>query len=158
MVFTDLNGLEQTANNKVMKNSKATFAIAFVTILLIGITAWVTARSERMEEQVENMDKDIITAIESGDAAQLGALCMDRASFYSPEGSSNGGKDEVTQEILAFFKEHPFKRFARERVLQGNQAGVSYLTGTLFTKNQDYALYATIFNDRIEQLDLSSAE
>jgi hypothetical protein len=139
-----------------MKFSKATYVIALATVVLIGITAWVTMRTERQEKKEERFDQDIIMAIQSGDAVQLSALFTEGISFYTPEEGSSGNWREAAHNLKSFFHKHPVKGFTEEWIRPGEQADVSYLKGTLFTQDKDYDLYATIYTDQIEQLDISS--
>lgn len=138
-----------------MKFSKAAYAIALVTLVLIGITTWSTMCTEQMEERKIHFDQDIISVIESGDAVQLSARFTEGISCYTPEGSSSGDWREAAENLKDFFHKHPVKAFTKEKVIPGEQAGLSYLKGTLSTKDKDYQLDATIHHDRIEQLDIS---
>jgi len=141
-----------------MKFSKATYVIAIITVILLGITVWATIQADRQRAKEIRLDQDIITAIKSGDAEKISALFTEGISFYTPSGGSDGNRKEAIKNLQSFFDQHSFVKFTQERVMQGEPASRTYLQGKLVTKDKIYRLDASIYNNKIEQLDISHLE
>ena len=139
----------------MMKFSSATIVIALCTLSLIGISAWATFHTEQSAQQASPSDQDIVEALQFGDAVQLSALFTEDVNFFSPEGNSSGNWRQAAVDLKSFLHKHPTKAFTEDWYMPGNQTGVSYLKGTLVTQDNDYDLYATIYRNQIEQLDIS---
>lgn len=141
-----------------MKISKSTFVIALITILLIAITAWATQRAAYQNETKTPLNKEVISALQSGNANELSSLFSNTISFYTPEGSSTGNPQEASDQLKTFLQDHPVEGFANKQIMPDELTGVSYLQGTLLTQDQKYNLYATIYNHQIEHLDIGGKE
>ncbi|MCB9323787.1 MAG: DUF4783 domain-containing protein [Lewinellaceae bacterium] len=139
----------------MMRISKATWIIALATGVLILLTAWATMLTEKREERSVHFDTGIISAIQSGDAEQLSKYFTDGINFYCPETGKSNNKAEAREALITFFTQHKIRSFTRKRIIPGRMQGSSYIKGTLVTTGKNYGFYGTIFNNKIEQLDIT---
>ena len=142
--------------DKVMKISKATLVITLITAVLIALTAWATIFTGRQESNAVDFDNGIISAVESGDAQQVSAYFTEGISFYNPETGNSDNKKDASKALNIFFSQHLIKDFSGKRIIPGRLKGLSYLKGTLVTPDQNYGLYSTIYDNQIEQLDITT--
>ncbi|MCB0633333.1 MAG: DUF4783 domain-containing protein [Saprospiraceae bacterium] len=139
-----------------MKSLKAIFAISLIFISLILITVIATIRAEVIEEDTVQTGEGVIKALQTGVANKVSAYFASNINFFIPDNPIYSDSTDAAQSLATLFRMHPVQDFEQESLLPGNAANISYLKGTLHTQNQDFALYATIYNGKVEQFDLNA--
>jgi hypothetical protein len=138
-----------------MKNLKAIFVIALAFVSLILITAIISMRTEVMKEQEVQADEKIVEALQAGEAYQLSTYFSPDVNFFIPDYPTSNDSAEAYHLLQGFFTAHPVKSFQEESIFPGSSPNLSYLQGLLHTYDQDFNLYATIYDGKIERFDLN---
>jgi|GEM_PF-2268265 len=141
-----------------MRSLKAIFVIALAFTSLILVTAILTIRTEVLLEREGQADVGIVQALKSGKADELSAFFPAEVIFFAPDNTTLTDRTEATHFLKSLFEMHPVRSFDTTSLLSGKASNLSYLKGVLHTKDQDFTLYATIYNGKIERLDLTSVK
>ncbi|WP_170110553.1 DUF4783 domain-containing protein [Flavilitoribacter nigricans] len=138
-----------------MKNLIAILFIALAFVTLILITAIVSVRTEALEEKAIRTDEAIVGALQTGMADRLSTFFAPDVTFFIPGHPTSNDSAEATRLVRGFMSAHPVQSFEKKSMLPGSAPSLSYLKGILHTTDDDFALYATIYNGRIERFDLN---